>query len=1040
MTRVSGGRFTAVWGAAAAFAWAALAVGAWAQVSVETIGGGVRTECGASAGFKAGNTWTNAQFDLPYATALDSQSNLWVADKTNADVEEITQAGNRAASVTYEFFSGTNKHPFPGLISVAVDSSNTLYVLTTNTLYRYPNAPGSFPVLDALPVIALHSFSPMSATALAVANDDATNIYISFANSSEGTIIKIPQPYTGAHSVVVSNYAFIPSGLAIRSDGQLAVSDTLKSGVYVAATNTLSTPVLVTGGLGAGYFNGPAGAAKFNQPHGIVAASDGSMIVCDTKNNAVRVIDSNTNTTTLYGTLTNVWTETCCSCSPALYAGWVDGTSGNFPTNASSRLPVSVTIAPDSTLFVTEQYYNLIRAVTGSGFTPVSSSSSSFTNLPAVTTLAATNITATGGTLEATVNPDGSDTTVYFEWGTTTNYGSNTTSIILSTNLESSNSVSMALTGLQVGTVVYYQAVAINNGGTSDGGIRSFITTAAAASNQLGFLTSPSAGIGSTVYLPLALNLADGISISTLQFRVEVDPISNAPAISSLSLLPVTTNDFVQLAGPTASNAPVTLTVTPCASAGSANGAGLLVFAAPGSGVSIQNFGVVGLLQFQIPYNASTNQTYGLNVLYPSGSTTNVITALNQILTVADLPYLAGDCYPPNGYNAEEFGDGALDNNDVDSIIYASMGIHVPPLYSDAFNAMDVSPQTAGINGDNGDGQLRYQDWNEVLLRSVALDPTNWVRSWTNGGYLVGTPYVNGLGLPGNPVFTPKAVQSAPPGLVWFCPASIGAGTMTDALPGSTCSVPVYANVRTNYSLSGLQFRAVVSPNGDAPPVGAVTFTQAASMPAPILLSGLSANDVPAAWELGSFASPLVKSNYLGVISFQVPSNALAGQSYAVHFLGVDASSADNSTAYAMESFPGFVWVGSKALQTPSITSDEWKIRFFGSLTNSLAGDNVDADGDGMRNWQEYLAGTDPTNPDSVLRFGGGGCFTNGTNGLVIGWLTAPGKTYILESMPAFGGHDWMPVNTNLGNGYMYQFIQNNISGNAAFYRIRLQP
>jgi hypothetical protein len=57
------------------------------------------------------------------------------------------------------------------------------------------------------------------------------------------------------------------------------------------------------------------------------------------------------------------------------------------------------------------------------------------------------------------------------------------------------------------------------------------------------------------------------------------------------------------------------------------------------------------------------------------------------------------------------------------------------------------------------------------------------------------------------------------------------------------------------------------------------------------------------------------------------------------------------------------------ALQPASITSDEWKIAFFGSLTNSQAGDNVDADGDGALNWQEYVAGTNPTNALSCLQF-----------------------------------------------------------------------
>jgi hypothetical protein len=190
---------------------------------------------------------------------------------------------------------------------------------------------------------------------------------------------------------------------------------------------------------------------------------------------------------------------------------------------------------------------------------------------------------------------------------------------------------------------------------------------------------------------------------------------------------------------------------------------------------------------------------------------------------------------------------------------------------------------------------------------------------------------------------------------------------------------------------------------------------------------------------LGAFKNPLQNSNYIGTISFQVPSNAQAGQSYAVHFMGVHGVP-DETTEYTMESFPGCAWVLSTALQPASITSDEWKLHFFGSLTNSLAGDDVDADGDGAPNWQEYLAGTDPTNPASVFQFDGAGFSANGAGGVALSWLTAPGKTYILESIPALGEGSWTAINTNTGDGYTYQFIQTKHNGDAQFYRILLQP
>jgi len=109
-------------------------------------------------------------------------------------------------------------------------------------------------------------------------------------------------------------------------------------------------------------------------------------------------------------------------------------------------------------------------------------------------------------------------------------------------------------------------------------------------------------------------------------------------------------------------------------------------------------------------------------------------------------------------------------------------------------------------------------------------------------------------------------------------------------------------------------------------------------------------------------------------------------------------------------------------------------------LTNSQAADNVDADGDGALNWQEYLAGTNPTNALSRLQFTSASFSTNGVNGVAINWLTAPGKNYILLASPALNGAAWTPINSNTGDGNEYQFIVTNYSGGARFYQIEIQP
>ena len=46
---------------------------------------------------------------------------------------------------------------------------------------------------------------------------------------------------------------------------------------------------------------------------------------------------------------------------------------------------------------------------------------------------------------------------------------------------------------------------------------------------------------------------------------------------------------------------------------------------------------------------------------------------------------------------------------------------------------------------------------------------------------------------------------------------------------------------------------------------------------------------------------------------------------------------------------------------------DAWEIQYFGSINDPRATPNADPDGDGFTNLQEYLAGTDPTDPNSLL-------------------------------------------------------------------------
>jgi hypothetical protein len=95
---------------------------------------------------------------------------------------------------------------------------------------------------------------------------------------------------------------------------------------------------------------------------------------------------------------------------------------------------------------------------------------------PTVRSAAATSIAPTSATLNGTVNPNGHSTGYYFEYGTTTAYGFQTSSTSAGSG-STNEAVTAKVTGLQAGTAYHYRLVAVSAGGTSLGSDQTFTTT-----------------------------------------------------------------------------------------------------------------------------------------------------------------------------------------------------------------------------------------------------------------------------------------------------------------------------------------------------------------------------------------------------------------------------------------------------------------------------------------------------------------------------------------------------------------------------------
>jgi len=95
--------------------------------------------------------------------------------------------------------------------------------------------------------------------------------------------------------------------------------------------------------------------------------------------------------------------------------------------------------------------------------------------VPTVTTLAASNVTAIAATLDAAINPNNGATTYWFNYGTTTGYGTTTTPGALVASM-SSVTTNFTVVGLQPGTVYHFQIVATNSAGVALGADSSLTT------------------------------------------------------------------------------------------------------------------------------------------------------------------------------------------------------------------------------------------------------------------------------------------------------------------------------------------------------------------------------------------------------------------------------------------------------------------------------------------------------------------------------------------------------------------------------------
>lgn len=136
----------------------------------------------------------------------------------------------------------------------------------------------------------------------------------------------------------------------------------------------------------------------------------------------------------------------------------------------------------------------------------------------------------------------------------------------------------------------------------------------------------------------------------------------------------------------------------------------------------------------------------------------------------------------------------------------------------------------------------------------------------------------------------------------------------------------------------------------------------------------------------------------------------------------------------------GTVDIGAYEFQTPSSSmSYAWAQQYV--LVTDGPGDFEDPDGDGLNNWQEWRAGTDPTNGHSVLKMLSATPLANNPTVFKVSWQSVSGMTYYLQRSESISTQPvFMTLQSNLvGQPNITTYTDTNATTDGRFYRVGVQ-